>query len=116
MVTLAQYRRTIEFLRNRKRAFMLALGSTTKCRRKRAAYRAVFGSPAGQIVLADLMDFCRATDTCFHDDPRKHAMLEGRREVWLRVEHHLQLPPEQLYAIFGGTPVRTIQEVETDAA
>ncbi len=116
MATLQQYRRTIDFLRGRKSAFRLAFSNATKVWRKKKAYQIVFGSPAGKIVLADLMQHCSATDTTFHDDARKHAFLEGQRSVYLRIEHHIQLEPEELYRIFGGTPVRTIQEVSTDAA
>jgi hypothetical protein len=31
-----------------------------------------------------------------------HAVLEGRREVWLRITRHLNLTTEQLYAIYTG--------------
>ena len=36
-------------------------------------------------ILSELAHFCRAFETCFHADPRIHAALEGRREVWLRI-------------------------------
>lgn len=90
--------RALDFLRRRKRAYQLA-----------------FGSPAGQAVLHDLVRFCRATETCFHEDQRKHAALEGRREVWLRIQQHLNLSSEQLYALFGGQSV-TIKPQESDDA
>lgn len=78
-------RATFSFLQRRKRDYQLALTS-----------------PAGQEVLADLAKFCRANETCFHTDPRLHAVLEGRREVWLRIQRHLNLSTEQLYAIYSG--------------
>lgn len=74
-----------EFLRQRKRAYQLA-----------------FGSPAGVLVLEDLAKFCRANETCFHPDPRLHAVAEGRREVWLRIQQHLNLTPEQLVQLYSG--------------
>lgn len=80
-------RRTIEYLRGRKRAYQLA-----------------FTSPAGLEVLADLAKFCRAGQTTFHEDPRVHAALEGRREVFLRITEHLHLTTEQLYALYSGKP------------
>jgi len=40
---------------------------------------------SGERVLADLARFCRANESTFHADPRTHALLEGRREVWLRI-------------------------------
>lgn len=77
--------KTLDFLRGRKRAYQLS-----------------FNSLHGQRVLMDLATFCRANETCFHPDPRKHAVAEGRREVWLRIQHHLNLSSEQLLAIYGG--------------
>ncbi len=73
---------------------------------RRHAYRQTFKSEYGQRVLEDLSLFCRGAESTFHEDPRAHALLEGRREVWLRVCHHLQLTPDQLWAIYtkAGTP------------
>ncbi len=50
--------------------------------------------PAAQEVLADLAAFCRADASTFDDDPRRHALLEGRREVWLRIARGLRLDKE----------------------
>lgn len=47
-------------------------------------------------VLQDLAKFCRANASTFHADHRIHAVLEGRREVWLRIQQHTQLTSEQL--------------------
>jgi hypothetical protein len=67
------------------------------------AYRQALGSPAGKIILADLAVFCRANESCaVPGDRDRTMMLEGRREVWLRISHHMNLSPEQLYALFGG--------------
>lgn len=65
---------------------------------KKRAFQHAFGSPAGQAVLDDFRSFCRADRTCFHADPRLHAVLEGRREVWLRIQEYLDLSPEELFA------------------
>ena len=70
--------------------------------RRRYAYQQTFKGPLGQEVLKDLAKFCRANDTTFHEDPRAHALAEGRREVWLRVQQHLNLTPEQLWALYDG--------------
>lgn len=80
-----QVLKTFEFLRIRKRNYQLA-----------------FGQPAGQEVLIDLAKFCRADQSCFDPDPRVHAALEGRREVWLRIQQHLNLTPQQLTALYSG--------------
>ncbi len=67
------------------------------------AYRAVF-SPENvytKKVLKDLAKFCRADKSAFHADPRIHAMLEGRREVFLRLTQHLNLSPDELAEIYA---------------
>ena len=94
---IAVYRKTVEFLSGRKRAYQLA-----------------FGSPAGIAVLIDLSSFCRASESCYHDDPRKHAMLEGRREVWLRIQQHLNLNSEQLFKLYNGQDITIEDEEEND--
>lgn len=66
-------------------------------RRRASAYRAVFSGPQGDIVLADLAVFCRATEPTFHADARLHALAEGRREVFLRIQKQLHLSDEQLF-------------------
>lgn len=62
-------------------------------------YQTVFKGPVGEKVLQDLAEFCRANTSTFHADPRLHAVLEGRREVWLRIQEHLQLDSEQLWKL-----------------
>lgn len=63
----------------------------------KTAYQTVFGNgPAMQAVLADLRPFCRAEIPCWSEDQRHHARLEGRREVWLRIQDWLTLPEEDL--------------------
>ena len=47
-------------------------------------------------VLADLAKFCRAHDSTFHPDARVHAALEGRREVWLRIQEYIGLSAEEI--------------------
>lgn len=70
--------------------------------RRQFAYRRVFDlkSPYTEVVLNDLARFCRANESTYHTDPRLHASLEGRREVFLRLQHHLQLTPEQLWETY----------------
>lgn len=71
-------------------------------RERRRAYQLTFSSVPGQLVLADLALFCRANETCFDTDARLHAVAEGRRETWLRINTHIHLPLQDLYAILGG--------------
>lgn len=66
------------------------------------AYRQVFDpeNTSTKAVLGDLAKFCRADQSCYHSDARASALLEGRREVWLRIKNHLNLSDEELYEIF----------------
>lgn len=70
--------------------------------RRRYAYQTTFRGPLADEVLRDLARFCRANQSTFHDDARAHALAEGRREVWLRITNHLNLPPDRLWAIYDG--------------
>lgn len=63
---------------------------------RQRAYKLAFNGESGRIILEDLARFCRASETCFHPDPRIHAVMEGRREVWLRITEHLNLSQEEL--------------------
>jgi hypothetical protein len=75
-------------------------------RRRKGAYA---GIPHD--VLKDLARFCRANESCYHPDPRTHALLEGRREVWLRIQQHKGLTGEELMALYRAnvTPEGTDQ-------
>lgn len=78
--------------------------------RRRNAYCKTFMptgdlAPYAEEVLVDLARFCRANTSCFHVDPRAHAVAEGRREVWLRIQNHLKLTEEQLWALHNAGPI-----------
>ncbi len=60
------------------------------------AYRQCFNSPAGQIVLLDLMKFCKFRVPC------TDQIDEGKRQAFLRIENFLALSPEQIHALFRG--------------
>ncbi len=63
----------------------------TDCKR---AYQMAFNTPAGEAVLIDLMPFCRARETCVVPGDRDRTyVLEGRREVYLRIRDYLDLTP-----------------------
>jgi len=68
---------------------------------RRTAYVKTFKNPVGEEVLKDLVHFCRATETTFHADPRMHAVLEGRREVWLRIQNYSNLSDKELWEKYG---------------
>lgn len=60
------------------------------------AYQIAFAGASGEAVLEDLSRFCRADEPCWSEDQRHHARLEGRREVWLRIQNELKLAIEEL--------------------
>ena len=71
--------------------------------RKRIYRRLFLGNEDGKFFLRDMARFCRAHASTAHADPAVAARLDGRREVWLRIQHHLQLDDEQLWRLYGGT-------------
>lgn len=70
---------------------------------RKQAYEQVFNPESlfARRVLQDLAKFCRAHESTFHPDPRIHAAIEGRREVFLRITQHLNLTSDELWALFG---------------
>lgn len=65
---------------------------------RKTAYVRIFGSetPESIAVREDLSRFCREFQSTFEPDPRLHALLEGRREVMLRIHDYLTLSVDQL--------------------
>lgn len=71
--------------------------------RRRTAYLTAFSGPAVRPVLVDLARFCRARTSTFHQDARLHALQEGRREVWLRIQEHLNLSDTEIWNLYNGS-------------
>lgn len=69
----------------------------------KVAYQQTFNkeSVAVKAVIKDLAKFCRADTTTFHENERMHALLEGRREVFLRIQQHINLTVDELLQIMG---------------
>lgn len=66
-------------------------------------------------VLVDLARFCRAHASTAHPDPHVAARLDGRREVWLRIQQHLNLDNDTLWLLFDGRPIpNSNQRTPTD--
>lgn len=79
------------------------MDAETLLKDRKSAYTLTFGDEPGQAVLQDLAKFCRANESCFHADQRLHALMEGRREVWLRIQQHLNLTDKELFSLFNPT-------------
>ncbi len=87
-----------EILSDRQRAYMLALKTD-----------------AGAAILADLAPFCRANETCVVPGDRDRTyVLEGRREVWLRIRAHLDLNNDQLIQYFTRPATGAISHDDRD--
>lgn len=72
---------------------------------RRRAYKAAFSGPEGRKVLADLRRFCRATmPTADVNNTNTTYLLEGRREVFLRILSHLNLDEEDVYKLIEEYP------------
>ena len=69
---------------------------------RRYAFRQTFAGPYADIVLKDLATFCFANQSTFNVNDRAHVLAEGRREVWLRIANHLNMTPDQLWALYDG--------------
>ena len=68
------------------------------------ALRRILAKPGedNRILWEFLTRFCRADRSTFHEDPRMHAVLEGRREVFLILRKHLDLPFEDLWVLLNN--------------
>jgi hypothetical protein len=76
-------------------------------RSRKQAYRRLFlgdeGKPSitGDIVLTDLARFCHAHESAFMKDERATLIMLGRQEVWLRIQHQLNMTDEQLWDFYA---------------
>ena len=70
-------------------------------RRRALAYRLIFGGQSGELVLADLRDFCRMREDS-GPEPYALAMAEGRRQVFRRIQRFLNLDERALAALKDG--------------
>lgn len=80
---------------------------------RRASYQMTFPKTGRENnpVLADLAVFCRANESCaIPGDEKRTWMLMGRHEVWLRIQQHLNLTPEQLFALYHANAAGKIQQ------
>lgn len=50
-----------------------------------------------RVVMADLRRFCRGGQTAWAADPREHALLTGRQEVYQRIVDHTELAFDDLW-------------------
>ena len=68
------------------------------------AYRALFTTPGGHVVLNDLMKFCNFRI------PVNDPIEEGKRRVFLRIVEFMSFEPDEIMRIYAGrtaNPMRT---------
>ena len=70
-------------------------------RLRKRAYQLTFQNAKTSEVLKDLAKFCYANKTPKHTDLYHIGVATGRREVWLRIQDHLNLQPDELYEIYN---------------
>ena len=72
-------------------------------RERKLAYEHVFGKDTEDVkaVLQDLADFCHANKTTFNKDSTAACNLDGRREVWLRIQKYLRTDLQDLWSQTG---------------
>jgi hypothetical protein len=80
--------------------------------RRANAYKAVFrpGSRTQDdidIVLTDLMVFCRAMQAPWDDNSRKQDALVGRSEVFYRIKSQTRLDADTLFLMLTDAKTRT---------
>jgi hypothetical protein len=78
----------------------------TMLRARRDSYRRLFAGNAltgdADMVLGDLKRFCRGNQTPWDADPRVHALLTGRFEVYNRIVNHLNMSFDDLWEMLEG--------------
>jgi hypothetical protein len=78
-------------------------------------YQQCFGSLPGKEVLADMAAFCFAGGDCFIPGDHDRTMIAiGRRQVYLRIAHHLHQTPEQLFALYDALTAARMAAGEVD--
>lgn len=80
---------------------------------RRLAYARVFSGQGHrgdiEMVFFDLARFCRAHESTFDPNTHSAARLDGRREVWLRIQEQAGLDPETLFKLYMMRKVKHVR-------
>ena len=75
---------------------------------RKAAYQRAFKGASREALLHDLSRFCRAHHSCVVPGDRDRTLLlEGRREVWLRIQEHITLSIVELAELYGAVQLQS---------
>lgn len=77
------------------------MDSKTQMIDRKDAYIRMMKGTNKAAAVEDLKHFCRADISTFHPDPNVAAYQAGRRDVWLHIQKHLNLTPDQLLHEMG---------------
>lgn len=69
---------------------------------RKRSYQSIFGKtgPAGSEAMKDLARFCHAYKSTAVPNRDLSMVLQGRREVWLRICEHLHVSEEELTRLY----------------
>ena len=77
---------------------------------RQKAFQLSFSGAHGAKALEVLAKFCRANESCFHEDARMHAVIEGRREVWLTIARYMALTNDEIFAYYAPPQLVIVKE------
>lgn len=89
-------RKELKELKDRALAFLMT---------RQRGYITTFRNPVGEVVLADLARFCRAHESTYNVNERLEGIMQGRRDVWLRIAQHLNLSSDELWKLYGSPEI-----------
>lgn len=70
----------------------------------KAAYQLAFAEAIKGSVFADLAKFCHAYETTVVPGDRDQSfVMEGRRQVYLRIQNFLERTPDELVVLYTQT-------------
>lgn len=81
-------------------------------RERKRGYQLWFGSRAGHAVLQDLLGFSKFLEGPARPSNEETWRLIGRQDMVRRIQQHLHLTPEQLFALYNGMTVPFLNAVD----
>jgi hypothetical protein len=90
-----------------------AVANTLKLLRwRRRGYKLWFGTDAGKEVLKDLLAFSKFLEGPARPTNEETWRLIGRQDMIRRIQQHVHLTEEQLFALYNGMTVPFLNAVE----
>lgn len=83
-------------------------------RERKRGYQLWFGSRAGHAVIQDLLSFSKFLEGPARATNEETWRLIGRQDMIRRIQQHVHLSEEQLFALYNGMTVPFLKAVEKD--